>query len=192
MGCATFTPLKVVARRERAARALGAAARGARTATGATMAAMITAVLLDVISTPSLSELFPRRDFLSSAQPLPKNKIRDCSPIRSRQSTPAVRRESEPRWFANRRICPLVWPAVTQPERGKDRPASAGSVLVWFRNRDSPPIRSVRIDRAGRSVASARGRFCQTPDAHLSRGSWCVCAARAVARVGSDGRARVR
>ena len=63
LGCATFTPLKVVARRERAARALGAAARGARIATGATMAAMITAVLLDVISTPSLSGAFPPAGF---------------------------------------------------------------------------------------------------------------------------------
>jgi hypothetical protein len=41
LGCATFTPLKVVARRARVARALGATARGARTATGATMAAMV-------------------------------------------------------------------------------------------------------------------------------------------------------
>ena len=41
MGCATLTPLKVVARSVRAARALGAVTRGARIATGATMAAMV-------------------------------------------------------------------------------------------------------------------------------------------------------
>ena len=44
MGCATLTPLKVVARSVRAARALGAVTRGARIATGATMAAMVACV----------------------------------------------------------------------------------------------------------------------------------------------------
>ena len=44
LGCATLTPLKVVARRVRAARALGAVTRGARVATGATMAAMVACV----------------------------------------------------------------------------------------------------------------------------------------------------
>ena len=54
---------------------------------------------------------------------------------------------------------------------------------------------SIGSNRSGRSVGRVGPRAllgCQTPDAHLSRGSWCVCAARAVARVGSDGRARVR
>ena len=41
LGCATFTPLKVVARRVREARALGATVRGARIATEATRAAMV-------------------------------------------------------------------------------------------------------------------------------------------------------
>ena len=172
MGCATFTPLKVVARRERAARALGAAARGARIATGATMAAMITAVLLDVIHIRRFPELFPRRIFCR-AQPLPKNKIRDCSPIRSRQRTHAVRRESALRLVRQSQNLPTRL-ASCHTNRNAEGPTGER-----FGNR-----RFASIHRWIRSVGRVgpRPRFCQT-EAHRAfqtpwRGSWCACAAR--------------
>ena len=172
LGCATFTPLKVVARRERAARALGAAARGARIATGATMAAMITAVLLDVIHIRRFPELFPRRIFCR-AQPLPKNKIRDCSPIRSRQRTHAVRRESALRLVRQSQNLPTRL-ASCHTNRNAEGPTGER-----FGNR-----RFASIHRWIRSVGRVgpRPRFCQT-EAHRAfqtpwRGSWCACAAR--------------
>jgi len=183
LGCATFTPLKVVARRERAARALGAAARGARIATGATMAAMITAVLLDVIHIRRFPELFPRRIFCR-AQPLPKNKIRDCSPIRSRQRTHAVRRESALRLVRQSQNLPTRLASCHQPERGRaDRRAFWQSPI-----RLDSSIYSVGRTRRPATALLPDGSPSRFPDA-LARVVVCLRRARSMV---SDGRSRVR